>query len=212
MSFQHIITAMLSYIYPQSRRLSFPLFMLLFALLLSASAQIADSAPNAPYSTFYTESNDPEYLAILGYKSRGKVLLNEGFEQFRLLSDSKGNALVEYALSGRFGYLHIRAEENTSRKKLERAISKAFEVFKDVDGVILDLRFNRLEEASQHSWLQYILEKEFSGPGVLISSYPISLPQNWHFLYTSNDKIIQAALRKLRVPQAEKDFDLIWGK
>ena len=163
----------------------------------------------------------------------GTTLENEGFERFTRVSTRQGQALLEYAISGRFAYIHILANEQIPFKKVKKAITKTFDLMSEMEGLILDLRYNEVNEASQAAWLDFIVEAKETLPGTLLSGRPIDLPKDWSMylpwqyfpdneednnvharFYSKNqensDLIILSALRKLRLPDPLKDFGRIW--
>lgn len=178
-----------------------------------------------------------EYEAFLGFAARKQTLALEGFETFTLLADRQGKPVVEYALSGRWGYIHICADAQVPLAKVKRATAKAFTFFEDIEGAILDVRFNSVGEATQNEWMKYVYQKVFSGPVILLSSAKFNFPENWQrllpwqFLPNETDAIVNhggsidtykartseikdavilSALRKLRYPAPFEEFDEIW--
>jgi len=179
----------------------------------------------------------PKEEAYIGYTARGQTLTTEGFEEFTVLSDRTDNAILEYAVSGRWGYMHIRACNNMKVRKVKKAIKETCNFFDDIEGIILDIRYSSVDEASQNDWLKYISQEIFSGPVILLSSASFTIPDNWHHLlpwqfspgetndvvttdltisqYSRKyakikDVVILSALRKLRQPIPFKDFGALW--
>lgn len=180
--------------------------------------------------------DSPEQEASIGYPIRIETLAKEGFEEFSVFTDRKENDILDFAVSGRFGYLNIRADESIALGKMKKSISKAFDALGEMEGLILDFRYNSIDGATQQELFRFIYEKKFTGPGVLLSSNSFQIPSNWHIfrpwqmlpsqieeLVTTDlnyvelspnhlkirDQVILAALRKLRESNILKDFGVI---
>lgn len=197
--------------------------------------ELADSSSEIVLGEGPTYSLEQE--AFIGYTARGQTLASEGFEAFTLYSDRKENVILEYTVSGRWGYIHIRADEEISLRKVKKAIAKASRFFDDIEGIILDIRYNTTEEANQNEWVRYVYQELFTGPVLLLSSTSFVIPDNWEHYFpwqfspneangivttelkisgptpkttSVKDAVILSALRKLRIPSPFKEFDSIW--
>jgi hypothetical protein len=232
-----MITAMTTYFYHSIRLLSSLVLLFLLNSHYPVFGQFVELVEQTSQIYFQEVVNDsPEQEAFIGYANRIETLSKEGFEEFAIVADKKENAILDFAVSGRFGYLNIRADESIALGKMKKSISKAFDALGEMEGLILDFRYNSIDGATQQELFRFIYEKKFTGPGVLLSSNSFQIPSNWHIfrpwqmlpsqieeLVTTElnyvewspnhskirDQVIRAALRKLRESNLLKDFGVI---
>lgn len=231
---------MTSYFYYLFRLSSSFILLLSIQAFLPVLGQLGKLPTQANEIVFQDVSEDIYgEQVVIEYASRHITLAKEGFEEFTTLKDRKGNEILEHAVSGRFGYLHVLASEQISERKVKRAIAHAIENLGDIEGIIFDLRFNTASDATLQDWFTFLNEVEFEYAGVVISAASLSIPSDWELLrpwqmspfqigeiistrsvFTENrtshkeikDQIILISLRKLRQPHSLKNFGAITSR
>jgi carboxyl-terminal processing protease len=166
-----------------------------------------------PQLKLYTSADRAQagpQLSTAWHSLRLQTLREQGYSLPEVYRDGDGHNVMEYALSGRFGYLYVYKMEGLSPRQTALMLEEAFAAFRGMEGLIVDLRGSQGEQKEMALALA-----SFFNPSRQLAFYqqkrPGPLPEDTDAIYmeaVDSDLRFEAPVMLLATSQSGKAAQL----